>query len=110
MASVGGLIGGYGSSLPSSSSSSSWSQMKGNKKNNNNNKFRVACISSSSAAVSDPYRTLRIPRGASESEVKKAFRQLALKVLIYLLFCLCPLVCFWSGNGEGGFVYIYIYS
>ncbi|KAM7475843.1 hypothetical protein LguiB_023086 [Lonicera macranthoides] len=78
MASVGGLIGGCGSSPPPYSSSS-WSQMKGKINNSNNNKFRVSCISSSAAAVSDPYRTLRIDRGASESEVKKAFRQLALK-------------------------------
>ncbi|XP_073042251.1 chaperone protein dnaJ 8, chloroplastic [Primulina eburnea] len=40
--------------------------------------FRVSCVSSS-AAVSDSYKTLRIHPGASQSEVKKAFRQLALQ-------------------------------
>lgn len=39
-------------------------------------RFRVSCASS---AVSDPYKTLRIHRGASESEVRKAFRKLALQ-------------------------------
>ncbi|PIM98217.1 hypothetical protein CDL12_29305 [Handroanthus impetiginosus] len=64
--------------------SGSWVQLKDDLsrknvgKNNNKKKgFRVSCVSSS--AVSDPYKTLRIKRGASESEVKKAFRQLALK-------------------------------
>ncbi|KAK6153785.1 hypothetical protein DH2020_013424 [Rehmannia glutinosa] len=65
--------------------SGSWAQLKDNfskknVRNNNNNKrngFRVSCVSS--ATVSDPYKTLRINPGASESEVKKAFRQLALQ-------------------------------
>ena len=34
----------------------------------------------SSPSVMDPYKTLRIQPDASESEVKKAFRQLALQV------------------------------
>lgn len=50
-----------------------------NHNNNNRKGFRVACISST--AVFDSYKTLRIQPGASESEVKKAFRQLALQVL-----------------------------
>ncbi|KAL0342190.1 UNVERIFIED_CONTAM: Chaperone protein dnaJ 8, chloroplastic [Sesamum calycinum] len=66
------------------SASGSWAQFKDsasrrNVRSSGNNKkgFRVSCVSS--AAVSDPYKTLRIQRGASESEVKKAFRQLALQ-------------------------------
>lgn len=66
------------------SASGSWTQFKDsasrrNVRSSGNNKkgFRVSCVSS--AAVSDPYKTLRIQRGASESEVKKAFRQLALQ-------------------------------
>lgn len=65
------------------SASSSWIQFKDsssvrNVRNNKNKKdgFRVSCIST---AVGDSYKTLRITPGASESEVKKAFRQLALK-------------------------------
>ncbi|KAI3463472.1 hypothetical protein Pfo_020135 [Paulownia fortunei] len=63
--------------------SGSWAQLKDkssrkNVRNSNNKKgFRVSCVSS--AAVSDPYKTLRIHPGASKSEVKKAFRQLALQ-------------------------------
>ncbi|XP_010034039.2 chaperone protein dnaJ 8, chloroplastic [Eucalyptus grandis] len=37
------------------------------------------CCSYSSSSVLDPYKTLRIQPGASESEVKKAFRRLALQ-------------------------------
>ena len=69
-ASVAGVVGGKGSS------SSSWmKQFKGNK-GKKMNKFRISCSSSS---VADPYKTLRIQPDASESEVRKAFRQLALK-------------------------------
>ncbi|MED6174378.1 hypothetical protein PIB30_068533 [Stylosanthes scabra] len=71
-ASVAGVVGGKGSS-----SSSSWmKQFKGSKAKKMN-KFRISCSSSSS--VVDPYKTLRIQPDASESEVRKAFRQLALK-------------------------------
>ncbi|XP_051136116.1 chaperone protein dnaJ 8, chloroplastic-like [Andrographis paniculata] len=56
----------------SSSSSSSWRGSKSKRKG-----LRVSCVSSS--PVTDSYRTLRIHPGASESEVKKAFRKLALK-------------------------------
>ncbi|KAL2554869.1 Chaperone protein dnaJ 8 [Forsythia ovata] len=60
------------------SPSISWVQLKdSSSKRNVKNRFRVSCVSSS--AVSDPYKTLRIHPGASESEVKKAFRQLALQ-------------------------------
>ena len=43
---------------------------------------RVCC---SSASLTDQYRTLRIQPGASEKEVKKAFRQLALQVGFFYL-------------------------
>ncbi|CAL5339715.1 unnamed protein product [Camellia sinensis] len=44
-----------------------------------NDRVRVCTASyPASSAVTDPYKTLRIQPGASESEVKKAFRQLAL--------------------------------
>nr|XP_008342818.2 chaperone protein dnaJ 8, chloroplastic [Malus domestica] len=73
MACVGaGLIGGSGSS---------WNLLKENKarrkKMVNDKRGMVSCVASSS--VMDPYRTLKIQPGASESEVRKAFRQLALK-------------------------------
>ncbi|CAA0816420.1 Chaperone protein dnaJ 8- chloroplastic [Striga hermonthica] len=63
--------------------SGSWAQVKdrinlGNRNCRNKNGFKVSCVLSSSA-VSDSYRTLRIRPGASESEVKKAFRKLALQ-------------------------------
>nr|GEW02406.1 chaperone protein DnaJ 8, chloroplastic-like [Tanacetum cinerariifolium] len=42
--------------------------------------YRVSCSYTSHNNVgSDPYKILKIQRGASESEVKKAFRKLALK-------------------------------
>ncbi|KAJ0008215.1 chaperone protein dnaJ 8, chloroplastic [Pistacia vera] len=48
------------------------------KKKNTVNRMKVSC-SSPSVSMVDPYKTLRIQPGASESEVKKAFRQLALQ-------------------------------
>lgn len=75
MASVAGMIGrGCGSS--------SWIQLKNSKKKKamrKNDRVRVCIASYSASAVTDPYKTLRIQPGASESEVKKAFRQLALQ-------------------------------
>ncbi|GMP42886.1 hypothetical protein CsSME_00012473 [Camellia sinensis var. sinensis] len=75
MASVAGMIGrGCGSSL--------WIQLKNSKKKKairKNDRVRVYTASYSAfSAVTDPYKTLRIQPGASESEFKKAFRQLAL--------------------------------
>ncbi|PON77798.1 DnaJ domain containing protein [Parasponia andersonii] len=73
-AATAGLIGRNGSS--------SWIQFKENKSfKTKKNRVRVcrAMYSSSSSSVMDPYKTLRIQPGASESEVKKAFRQLALQ-------------------------------
>ncbi|XP_042000133.1 chaperone protein dnaJ 8, chloroplastic-like isoform X2 [Salvia splendens] len=73
--------------LGCASASGYWAQLRDNdlsRKNlGNRNKrkgFRVSCISS--AAVFDSYKTLRIQPGASESEVKKAFRQLALQIVM----------------------------
>lgn len=69
-----GVIGGNGSS---------WMQFgRKEKKQNKMNKVRVCCSKSKSksSSVMDPYKTLRIQPGASESDVRKAFRQLALQV------------------------------
>ncbi|XP_040949578.1 chaperone protein dnaJ 8, chloroplastic isoform X2 [Gossypium hirsutum] len=72
MASAIGMIGGKGCS--------SWMQVKEKGKKKMANRVRVYC--SSAPSVMDPYKTLRIQPGASESEVKKAFRQLALQILM----------------------------
>ncbi|GFZ17257.1 chaperone DnaJ-domain superfamily protein [Actinidia rufa] len=68
MAVAVGMIGG--------GCGSSWIQWKDSKKKATRNRdgLRVCCVASV-----DPYKTLRIKRGASESEVKKAFRKLALQ-------------------------------
>ncbi len=73
-AATAGVVGGNGSS-------SSWMQFKGRRerKHNKVNRVKICCSSSSSSAVMDHYKTLRIQPGASESEVRKAFRQLALQ-------------------------------
>ncbi|KAI3761479.1 hypothetical protein L1987_51896 [Smallanthus sonchifolius] len=81
MASVAGMMSGYVSS--STSSTSSWGKLKNSHKKkaervNRRFKVGVSCVSTSPVA-SDPYKTLSVRPGASESEVKKAFRQLALK-------------------------------
>lgn len=61
-------------------SSSSWMKFRvKEKKQRRVNRVQISC-SYSSSSVMDPYKTLRIQPGASESEVKKAFRQLALQV------------------------------
>ncbi|KAJ9568222.1 hypothetical protein OSB04_004188 [Centaurea solstitialis] len=83
MASAAGIMNGCGISSSTSSSSSSWGKLRNSHKKKvvnggDHRRFRVRCVSSSSVA-SDPYKTLSIRPGASESEVKKAFRQLALK-------------------------------
>ncbi|KAI3759591.1 hypothetical protein L6452_07513 [Arctium lappa] len=78
MASAAGMING----CVSSSSSSSLGKLRNSHKKKaligGDRRFRVRCVSTSPVA-SDPYKTLSIRPGASESEVKKAFRQLALK-------------------------------
>ncbi|KAJ4949958.1 hypothetical protein NE237_026790 [Protea cynaroides] len=58
-------------------SSSSWIQ-RGFLKNEKAKKMKVSCVASCNG-LTDQYRTLRIQPGASEGEVKKAFRQLALQ-------------------------------
>ncbi|KAF5741795.1 putative Chaperone protein dnaJ 8 chloroplast precursor [Tripterygium wilfordii] len=68
------IIGGNGSSC-----SSSWINLKGRKKRTMRDRVKVCCVASSPSLVMDPYRTLRIQPDASESEVKKAFRKLALQ-------------------------------
>ncbi|GMP34455.1 hypothetical protein CsSME_00007314 [Camellia sinensis var. sinensis] len=76
------VVGGSGCGA-SFSFSSSWvnNLIKKKKKNSDTKRVRVCCVLSNALAVTaDPYKTLRIQRGASESEVKKAFRQLALQV------------------------------
>nr|GMC73575.1 chaperone protein DnaJ 8, chloroplastic-like [Ipomoea batatas]GMD66454.1 chaperone protein DnaJ 8, chloroplastic-like [Ipomoea batatas] len=72
---IGGGVGGYGSG--SGSGSLERLRNPGKKRRNEKDGFRVSCVSSPS--VTDPYKTLRIHHDATESEVKKAFRQLALK-------------------------------
>ncbi|XP_043811592.1 chaperone protein dnaJ 8, chloroplastic isoform X2 [Manihot esculenta] len=77
-------VGMIGSNGCAGSSSSSWFQIKNRRKKNINmgkNRVRFLCVSSSSS-VMDPYKTLRIQPGASESEVRKAFRQLALQIVM----------------------------
>ncbi|KAK4374696.1 hypothetical protein RND71_005373 [Anisodus tanguticus] len=70
-----GNVGGCGSPY------TSWIGMRkcSNKKmkKGENIRFGVTCVYSPS--VSDPYKTLRIQPDASETEVRKAFRQLALQ-------------------------------
>jgi DnaJ-domain-containing protein 1 len=77
-----GMVGGNGCA----GSSASWFQIKNRRKKNSNDKMGrdgvrfFTAASYSSPSVMDPYKTLRIQPDASESEVKKAFRQLALQV------------------------------
>ncbi|KAD6118780.1 hypothetical protein E3N88_10051 [Mikania micrantha] len=91
MATTAGIINGcVSSSISAPSSSSSFGKLRGSRKKTTTTstpanggggkRFRSCCISASSVA-SDPYKILRIRPGASESEVKTAFRQLALKTL-----------------------------
>ncbi|KAF7113098.1 hypothetical protein RHSIM_RhsimUnG0161600 [Rhododendron simsii] len=51
---------------------------------------RVSCVSSSTT-TRDPYKTLMVKPGASKSEVKKAFRWLALRGASE----------YWAQKGEG---------
>ncbi|KAI3763257.1 hypothetical protein L1987_53711 [Smallanthus sonchifolius] len=81
MATVSGVMNGCVSSAISSPSS--FGKLKGSRKKTTANggagkSFRICCGSTNPVA-SDPYKILRIHRGASESEVKTAFRHLALK-------------------------------
>ncbi|KAJ4950405.1 hypothetical protein NE237_027237 [Protea cynaroides] len=60
------------------SSSSSWTLQRGFLKNKKAKTRKVSCVAACNG-LTDQYRTLRIQPGASEGEVKKAFRQLALQ-------------------------------
>lgn len=72
-------VGGCGSASASSILLKNCSKKK--TKRGENIRFKVTCVYSPS--VSDPYKTLRIQPDASESQVRKAFRQLALQVYIF---------------------------
>ncbi|GAB4850557.1 hypothetical protein Ancab_029866 [Ancistrocladus abbreviatus] len=72
---VGMVGGGTGASC----SASSWSMRFRRRLDNKTSRVRAGSVSASAISVADPYRTLKIERGASESEVKKAFRRLALQ-------------------------------
>ncbi|MCD7460690.1 hypothetical protein HAX54_044220 [Datura stramonium] len=77
MATAMGMLGNVGGC---GSASASWFRLRNcsnKKKKGENIRFGVSCVYSPS--VSDPYKTLRIQPDASESEVRKAFRQLALQ-------------------------------
>lgn len=78
MATAMGMLGNVGDC---GSASASWIRLKNFSKKKTkraeNIRFGVTCVYSPS--VSDPYKTLRIQPDASESEVRKAFRQLALQ-------------------------------
>ncbi|KAF5817098.1 putative DnaJ domain, Chaperone J-domain superfamily [Helianthus annuus] len=81
MATAGGVINGC---VSSSSSSSSFGRLKSCREKmmangGSGKRFRVCCGSTNNDLASDPYKVLRVQPGASESEVKTAFRQLALK-------------------------------
>ncbi|QHO07914.1 Chaperone protein dnaJ 8 [Arachis hypogaea] len=75
---VAGVIGG-----------NSWSWMQLKCQERKQKRLEICCSSSSS--LTDCYKTLRVQPGASQSEVKKAFRQLALQYH--------PDVCRWSKCG-----------
>ncbi|KAK1360070.1 chaperone protein dnaJ 8, chloroplastic-like [Heracleum sosnowskyi] len=77
MAAVGGILGAGGSCSSLSSTKFRNVSRLNIKSLENNVKFKVRCAYS--AVSFDPYSTLDIHTGASESEVKKAFRRLALK-------------------------------
>ncbi|KAK7381502.1 hypothetical protein VNO80_00046 [Phaseolus coccineus] len=71
-AATAGVVGG-------NASSASWMKFRGReRKHTKENRSRVYC-SYYSPSVIDSYKTLRIQWGASKSEVRKAFRQLALQ-------------------------------
>uniref|UniRef100_M1B4C4 DnaJ protein n=1 Tax=Solanum tuberosum TaxID=4113 RepID=M1B4C4_SOLTU len=87
MATAMGMMGSIGGCGAASASLFRLRNSAKKKTRNDKNGFRVSCVYSSSA-VADPYKTLKIQPGASESEVRKAFRQLALKVRTPLLSAL----------------------
>ena len=80
MAAAAGIVGGNGCS---SSSSSSWFKLRDRQRKK---KMANRVMFCSASSVIDPYKTLKIQPGASESDVKKAFRQLALQVFFFLFY------------------------
>ncbi|XP_059299717.1 chaperone protein dnaJ 8, chloroplastic-like isoform X2 [Lycium ferocissimum] len=58
----------------------SWISLTKKKMKGDKIRFNVSCIYSPS--VSNPYKTLRIQPDASETDVRKAFRQLALQTVM----------------------------
>ncbi|XP_060168249.1 chaperone protein dnaJ 8, chloroplastic-like isoform X2 [Lycium barbarum] len=74
MATAMGNVGGCGSA------SASWISLTKKKMKGEKIRFNVSCIYSPSA--SNPYKTLRIQPDASETDVRKAFRQLALQTVM----------------------------
>ncbi|XP_059299718.1 chaperone protein dnaJ 8, chloroplastic-like [Lycium ferocissimum] len=74
MATAMGMLGNVGGC---GSASASWIRLTKKKTKGDKIRFNVSCIYSPS--VSNPYKTLRIQPDASETEVRKAFRQLALQ-------------------------------
>nr|AAR10466.1 chloroplast outer envelope protein translocator Toc12 [Pisum sativum] len=67
-----GVIGGIGSGV-------SWMQFGRKEKKQNKMNTVTVCCSSYSSSVTDPYKILKVQPDASESDVRKAFRQLALQ-------------------------------
>ncbi|MED6143553.1 hypothetical protein PIB30_007502 [Stylosanthes scabra] len=67
--SAAGVIGG---------NSWSWMQLRRGRERKQQRRVEICC-SSSSSSLKEYYKTLRVQPGASQSEVKKAFRQLALQ-------------------------------
>lgn len=69
--------------MGSTATGSSWIGSRGrrvsNKKSGKRSSRTCLPVASATRTGTDPYQILRIGRGASESEVKKAFRSLALK-------------------------------
>ena len=85
-AAAAGIIGGNGCS---SSSSSSWFKLRDRQRKK---KMANRVMFCSASSVIDPYKTLKIQPGASESDVKKAFRQLALQVFFFFILGFLGLV------------------
>ena len=71
-AAAAGVVGGNGSSA-------SWMQFR------NRDRKQAFCCSYSSSSVKDPSKTLTIQPGASETEVRKAFRLLCRLVIFSIL-------------------------
>lgn len=75
-------------SAPSSSSLGKGRALKGKGKGKGRGgeRSRTVIFSAAAGGLTDQYRTLRIQPGASEKEIKQAFRQLALQVIFQFFF------------------------